>query len=174
GPLKIERDTSPAGPVTAQPQLTASGGSVFLSWQASVAGRTSLVFAERTETGWSPAKAVVSRRDLFSNWADLPSVMRMSTGALVAHWLKETDSAAEAYDLQIATSSDDGRTLSAPFSPHHDGTKSEHGFASLFEAPGGTLGLVWLDGRAKDVGLRSATFDRNWAQQSEDAVDTRV
>src|SRR5204863_7844813 len=38
GPLKIERDTSPAGPVTAQPQLTASGGGVILSWQASDAG----------------------------------------------------------------------------------------------------------------------------------------
>jgi len=175
GPLKIERDTSPAGPVTAQPQLTASGGGVILSWQASDAGDTALTFAERTDTGWSPAKTVVSRRDLFANWADVPSVMRMSTGALVAHWLKETDSAAEAYDLQIATSSDDGRTWSAPFSPHHDGTKSEHGFASLFEAPGGTLGLVWLDGRAqKEIGLRTATFDRNWEQRSEDAIDTRV
>ena len=99
----------------------------------------------------------------------------MSTGVLVAHWLKETDSAAEAYDLQIATSSDDGRTWSAPFSPHHDGTKSEHGFASLFEAPGGALGLVWLDGRAKkEIGLRTATFDRDWKQLSEDAIDTRV
>jgi anti-sigma regulatory factor (Ser/Thr protein kinase) len=175
GPLKIERDTSPAGPVTAQPQLTASGGSLVLSWQASVAGDTTLTFAERTDTGWSPAKTVVSRRDLYANWADLPSVMRLSTGVLVAHWLKETDSAAEAYDLQIATSSDDGRTWSAPFSPHHDGTKSEHGFASLFEAPGGLLGLVWLDGRSKkEVGLRTATFDRSWTQQSEDAVDTRV
>jgi Histidine kinase-, DNA gyrase B-, and HSP90-like ATPase len=175
GPLKIERDTSPAGPVTAQPQLTTSGGSLVLSWQASAAGDTTLMFAERTDTGWSPAKTVVSRRDLFANWADLPSVMRMSTGVLIAHWLKETDSAAEAYDLQIATSSDDGRTWSAPFSPHHDGTKSEHGFASLFEAPGGSLGLVWLDGRSKkEVGLRTATFDRSWTQQSEDAVDTRV
>ena len=75
GPLKIERDTSPAGPVTAQPQLTASGGGVILSWQASDAGDTALMFAERTDTGWSPAKTVVSRRDLFANWADLPSVM---------------------------------------------------------------------------------------------------
>ena len=175
GPLKIERDTSPAGPATAQPQLTASGGRVILSWQASNAGDTTLTFAERTDTGWSALKPVVSRRDLFTNWADLPSVMRMSTGVLVAHWLQETDSAAEAYDLRMATSSDDGRTWSAPFSPHHDGTKSEHGFASLFEAPGGSLGLVWLDGRSmKQIGLRTATFDRDWAQLSEDAVDTRV
>jgi anti-sigma regulatory factor (Ser/Thr protein kinase) len=175
GPLKIEHETSPAGPVTAQPQLTASGGSVILSWQASVAGDTTLTYAERTDTGWSAPKPVISRRDLFANWADLPSVMRLSTGVLVAHWLRETDSAAEAYDLMMATSKDGGTTWSAPFSPHHDGTKSEHGFASLFEAPGGMLGLVWLDGRSmKATGLRTATFDRDWAQMSEDAVDTRV
>jgi hypothetical protein len=175
GPLKIEKDRSPAGQASAQPRLTATGGNVVLSWLASVAGDTTLTFSERTDTGWSAPLPVVSKRDLFTNWADLPSVMRMSNGTLVAHWLKETDSAAEAYDLQLATSSDHGRTWSAPFSPHHDGTKSEHGFASLFEAPGGTLGLVWLDGRSKkEVGLRTATFDDHWMQRSEDAIDTRV
>ena len=35
-----------------------------------------------------------------------------------------------------------------PVSPHHDGTQTEHGFASLFQAPGAGLGMVWIDGRA--------------------------
>jgi anti-sigma regulatory factor (Ser/Thr protein kinase) len=175
GPLKIERDRSPAGPATAQPQLTAAAGSVVLSWLASVAGATTLTFSERTDTGWSAPLPVVSGRDLFTNWADLPSVMRMSNGDLVAHWMQDTDPAAEAYDLRLATSSDGGRTWSAPFSPHHDGTKSEHGFASLFEGPGGSFGLVWLDGRSmKETGLRTAMFDRDWTQLSEEAIDTRV
>jgi two-component system, OmpR family, phosphate regulon sensor histidine kinase PhoR len=175
GPLKIERDSSPAGPATAQPQLTAAGGSVVLSWLASVAGATTLTFSERRDAGWSAPLPVVSGRDLFANWADLPSVMRMSNGELVAHWMQDTDPAAEAYDLRLATSSDGGRSWSAPFSPHHDGTKSEHGFASLFEAPGGSLGLVWLDGRSmKETGLRTAMFDSDWTQLSEDAVDTHV
>ena len=175
GPLKIERDRSPAGPATAQPQLTAAGGSVVLSWLASVAGATTLTFAERTDTGWSTPLPVVSGRDLFANWADLPSVMRMSNGDLVAHWMQDTDPAAEAYDLRLATSSDGGRTWSAPFSPHHDGTKSEHGFASLFEAPGGSFGVVWLDGRSMtETGLRTAMFNNDWTQLSEEAIDTRV
>ena len=175
GPLKIERDRSPAGPATAQPQLTAAGGSVVLSWLASVAGATTLTFAERTDTGWSTPLPVVSGRDLFANWADLPSVMRMSNGDLVAHWMQDTDPAAEAYDLRLATSGDGGRTWSAPFSPHHDGTKSEHGFASLFEAPGGSFGVVWLDGRSmKETGLRTAMFNNDWTQLSEEAIDTRV
>jgi hypothetical protein len=165
GPLKIERDTSPAGPVTAQPQLTASGGGVILSWQASDAGDTALMFAERTDTGWSPAKTVVSRRDLFANWADLPSVMRMSTGrsgcslaegnGLGGRGLRPAESRRRAMN---------GRTWSAPFSPHHDGNEERTRLCiAVRRLPGGALGLVWLDGRAKkEIGLRTATFDRDW------------
>ena len=53
----------------------------------------------------------------------------------------------DAYDVRLAWSKDGGHTWSAPTSPHHDGTKTEHGFASLFQAPGAGLGVVWLDGR---------------------------
>ena len=31
--------------------------------------------------------------------------------------------------------------------PHHDKTRTQHGFVSMFEMPAGGLGLVWLDGR---------------------------
>ncbi len=174
-PLGVKEDASPAGPSSAEPQLTASGAGVILSWLENVNGDTTLRFSERTASGWSAPRAVVSKRSLLTNWADVPSVMRMSTGTLVAHWLQETDPAAEAYDLQMATSRDGGQTWSPPFSPHHDGTKSEHGFASLFEAPGAELGILWLDGRsAKETSLRAASFDREWTQLFEDAVDTRV
>jgi len=71
------------------------------------------------------------------------------------------------------------------FPPHHDGTRTEHGFASLFDTGGG-LGLIWLDGRSMtpgagpdddgtgDMSLRAAHFDRGWKQLSESAVDLRV
>ena len=36
--------------------------------------------------------------------------------------------------------------------PHSDGTKTEHGFASLIQMPGAGLGLAWLDGRAMKTG----------------------
>ena len=75
------------------------------------------------------------------------------------------------------------------FLPHSDGTKTEHGFASLFQMPGAGLGLVWLDGRAMtsghagaaarghgsgDMSLRFTSFDRNWTQAPEAALDLRV
>ena len=50
----------------------------------------------------------------------------------------------------VNRSTDDGRTWSAPISPHHDTAQTQHGFGSLFDLPGGGFGLVWLDGRGID------------------------
>ncbi len=59
-----------------------------------------------------------------------------------------------AYDVKLAFSKDGGRTWTPAVSPHTDGTQTEHGFASLFQAPGkgNGLGLVWLDGREMKSG----------------------
>src|SRR5437762_2253100 len=91
-----------------------------------------------------------------------------SDGALVAHWLQEDGPDPESYKLKLSWSHDRGRTWSAPMTPHHDTAQTQHGFASLFQAPGAGLGLVWLDGRAinpdaqdgaGNMALRAAIFD---------------
>jgi hypothetical protein len=90
-----------------------------------------------------------------------------------------------AYDVRIAFSRDRGRTWSASVTPHHDGTQTEHGFASLFPMPGQGLGVAWLDGRqmkagahegmgAGDMSLRNAMFGPDGNQASEMAIDDRV
>jgi hypothetical protein len=183
--LHLEPLVSPAGDATAQPQLTASKDSVILSWLENTSSQTALKFSERTASGWSDSRLVASGDDFFTNYADIPSVMRLADRTLVAHWMQMNGASASGYDLRLARSTDEGRTWSSPFSPHHDGTKMQHGFASLFETGAG-LGLIWLDGRAMkpgatpddegegDMGLRAAHFDRAWKQLSEDVVDTRV
>ena len=184
----IEPIASPAGPASAQPQLTASEHGLILSWLENAGSTTTFKFSQRTATGWSDPLPIVSGPDFFANFADLPSVVRLADRTLVAHWLKMsgTDPESEAYDVQLTRSTDDGRTWSPAFSPHHDGTKQEHGFASLFDVRGAGLGLIWLDGRAikppatpgedgvGDMSLRAAVYDRSWKQLSEDAVDLRV
>jgi hypothetical protein len=130
---------------------------------------------------------VASGDDWFVNWADVPSVIRLDDGTLVGHWLQKSGPGTYAYDVRLSYSTDDGATWAESFTPHHDGTQTEHGFASLFEMPGHGLGLVWLDGRqmnpgvegarAGDLGamtLRFASFDRAWAQTAESAIDVRV
>jgi len=182
-PLRIEPLTVGASEPSLAPQLTVTGDRALVSW-IETQGRTSLLkFAERTSSGWSEPRTAASGDDWFTSWADVPSVLRLNGGTLVAQWLQTTDEHLEAYDVRLAFSKDEGRTWSAPTSPHHDGTKTQHGFASLFQTPEGGLGLVWLDGRAVDpdpdkgkdnMSLRAATFDRDGKETSEAAVDERV
>ena len=117
------------------------------SWIERVGTTTSLKFAEQTASGWTTPITAASGPDWFLSYADIPSVMRMSDGTLVAQWLVNTEAFYEAYDLLLSYSTDDGSTWAPPFSPHHDGTTSMHGFASLVEMASGDLGVFWLDGR---------------------------
>jgi hypothetical protein len=87
----------------------------------------------------------------------------------------------EAYDIRLAYSKDEGKTWSAPFVPHHDKTRTQHGFVSLFEMPAGGLGLVWLDGRHQgkqpedaEMALYFASYDTAWKQTAEAAANARV
>lgn len=179
---------SPAAVATAQPQLNVQGERALLSWVERSGERATLKFADRATTGWSEARTVASGSDWFVNWADVPSVVRLADGSLAAHWLQKSAASTYAYDVRLAFSTDQGRTWRPPTSPHHDGTQTEHGFASLFQAPGAGLGLIWLDGRAMRemkpgepeemnhgaMSLRAAVFDRKGAQISETLVDDRV
>ena len=184
----VESIPSPAGRDAAQPQLAAEGDRLLVSWIERSGDRATLKFADRTTTGWSEPRTVVTGADFFVNWADVPSVVRLADGSLAAHWLQKSAASTYAYDVRLVFSVDDGRTWSAPASPHHDGTQSEHGFASLFQVPRAGLGLVWLDGRAMTemkpgdhegmsrgaMSVRGGVFDRNGVQLSETLVDDRV
>ena len=177
--------TSPAAPGSAQPQLTVSARGVLLSWIERSGDTAALKFAERTQDGWSAPRTVASGRDWFVNWADVPSVIRLADGSLYGHWLQKSGPDTYAYDVRLARSTDEGLTWTPSFTPHHDGTKTEHGFASLFQMPGAGLGLIWLDGRAMKPGhggdhgggamsVRGATYDRSGKQMAETVVDLRV
>ena len=184
--LAIQALANPAAPGSAQPQLTVSDRGVLLSWIERAGASAALKFAERTPTGWTGPRTVATGNDWFVNWADVPSVIRLGDGSIYGHWLQKSGPTTYAYDVRLARSTDDGRTFSPSFTPHHDGTQTEHGFASLFQMPGAGLGLVWLDGRAMrsgghdghggggDMSVRSALFDPSGKQVAESAVDLRV
>jgi hypothetical protein len=182
--VRVQSIASPARGVSAQPQLSTSSRGVLLSWIERSGETATLRFAERTAGGWTPATAVASGTDWFVNWADVPSVLRMSDGTLAAHWLQKSGSDTYAYDVRLSYSKDDGKTWAPSFLPHHDGTRAEHGFASLVEMPGAGLGVLWLDGRATkaghdgqgggDMSIRFAAYDTQWKQIADTAVDTRV
>jgi hypothetical protein len=184
-PLTMEPLELAASAGSAMPQLSVSGDRAIVSWVETTAAqnagtRATLKFAERTPAGWSAPQVVASGSDWFISAADVPSVVRVDERTLAAHWLRTTNERREAYDLLLAWSTDGGRTWTAPATPHHDGTTTQHGFASLFPMGGQRLGVVWLDGRATDdpsndnMSVRSAIFDRPDHQVSESLVDDRV
>ena len=169
---------------SSEPQLTSSSRGTILSWVESSGPAATLKFAERSGTTWSEPRTVATGKDWFLSDADVPVVQRLADGTLVAAWYQSTNVQLEAYDTWLAYSKDEGRTWSAPFKPYKDKTKTQHGFVSMFDQPGGGLGLVWLDARewelnqdAPDGGsvmMRSASFDPSWKQTSDQVVNLRV
>jgi hypothetical protein len=183
-PIAIEPVPLPAVGHTDSPHLTASSGGIILSWIEHRGGTAYLRFAERTPVGWSETRTVASGGNWFLSWVDVPSVIRLTSGALVANWYRATDPAAEAYDIRLSYSTDAGRTWATPFGPHSDRTVTQHGFVSMVAMPDGSLGLIWLDGRdqATDNGIPASGamnlyyghFGADWTQTAEQPIDARV
>lgn len=184
----VVRVSTPAATDSAQPQLSTSDRGIILSWVERNGDRATLKYSEWTAAGWSASRVVASGTDWFVNWADVPSVVRLANGTLVSHWLQKSGPETYAYDVRLSYSTDEGRTWSPSFMPHSDTSKTEHGFASLFQVPGAGLGVVWLDGRAMAaasgrgehasgggaMSVRFAMFDGDWKQLAETPVDLRV
>jgi hypothetical protein len=152
----VETLKPPSEKDVAAPQITVGGGKMLLSWLERRGEKTTLKFAERTPAGWSEPGVVLESEHLMVNFADVPSVRALPDGSLVAHWLAMSGADHGAYDLEIASSRDNGRTWSAPATPYRKGGKAQHGFASFFSV-GKDVGLAWLDGPEGAMTLRAAT-----------------
>lgn len=190
--LSLTPASLPAAAGASEPQLTVSPRGVLASWVEPQGAGALLRFSERTSGTWTPARTAASGSDWFLSWADVPSVLRMRDGTLVAQWLETIDITIEAYAVKLASSKDDGRSWSRAVTPYDDRTRTQHGFVSLFEwpdsgagagAPRG-LGLVWLDGRDQELNtsdpaggsmaLLSTSFDSRFTRGPERPVNARV
>ena len=181
--LTIQPIAPPGQGTSMQPQLTASERGVVLSWLEQKDAAATLKFSELTSDAWAPGKTIASSEKWFISDADVPTVMRMTDGTLVAATYPLIDYQLEAYDLRLSYSKDEGKTWSRPIAPYRDKTKTQHGFASLFEMPDKSLGVVWLDGRDMDpakpkedgaMNVYFASFDSAWKQTAESSINARV
>ena len=188
--LVIEPSESPTNGDSREPELSATpDGRIILSWVEKVGERRyALRTAVRDTKGWSEAQTVAQGENWFVNWADFPSVIALQDGSLAAHWLVKNGSGAYAYNVNIARSTDGGKTWSKPIVPHTDNTQTEHGFVSLIPLPDGRLGAIWLDGRnmqdkketdghtpsAESMTLRYAALNADGKLSDEVLLDERV
>ena len=178
---------SPAG--AAQPDLIATDSGLLLSWISPDADGHALRFARFADGQWSAPQTIARGDDWFVNWADTPHLAATADGALWAHWLQQSADAPYAYDVVLVRSGDDGASWSEPLRVNDDGTPTEHGFVSLWQASADSLGIAWLDGRetaaasghgAHDahaghgggtMTLRAARFDASLERSGESKLD---
>jgi hypothetical protein len=177
--------SAPAGLESTGPRLSSGpDNSLILSWMEPDEVNTSLRFASYVNGQWGAAQTVISKAPLFVNWADLPSVVPVGDGRLVAHWLIRRPDNVHSYDIMLSHSMDGGHTWSDTNTPHKDNTATEHGFVSIFSSAN-TAGLLWLDGRKMvnertdnptntGMTLRAASLGSDLISYDEQLVDDLV
>jgi len=177
-----ERLPVPAGEQAEGPRLTGgSGRPLILSWMEPDDSGTTLWYSTFRDDGWNPPRAVVTGKNMFVNWADLPSVSALGNDHWVAHWLEMAGTLTYSYHVVIAQSFDAGRSWSEAVKPHTDGTPTEHGFVSIYPYED-KVGAIWLDGRktggehggdphSSGMTLRSAVIDAANALHEEQEID---
>lgn len=170
---------------TAGPRLsTGTDGTIVLSWMEADDTGTTLWYSTLADEGWQPRQSVVSGKNMFVNWADLPSVVPMSDKHWAAHWLEMAGALTYSYHVVISQSFDGGVTWSEPIKPHTDDTPTEHGFVSM-SPQGGNVSAIWLDGRKtgnEDSGdptksgmtLRGAVIDAHGDLHDEQLIDELI
>jgi hypothetical protein len=188
--IVVQELETPAAADSGEAHLTPTGdGRVLLSWIEREGERGhALRYAARGQgQPWSAATTVARGTDWFVNWADFPSLAPLPDGTLYAHWLAKSGPDPYSYDVRVARSVDGGAHWSGAVAPHRDGTRTEHGFASLTPWSSKEMGIVWLDGRNSGgrghdghgagqaaMSLMHTTIDRDGLLGAETLLDGRV
>ena len=170
-PMAVRTDGQSLGPRLAQNSSTTT-----LSWMERAEKGATLKFARYQDGKWRDITAVTRDERMFVNWADKPAVTPLGGASFLAHWLRYSADGRYSYDVMLSQSTDDGESWGEPFSPHDDGTPTEHGFVSLYPDDDDT-GLIWLDGRnTPDAGmsLRTANIGKDGTVSNAAELDDLV
>ena len=164
--LSLERIKTPSGGGSLAPNLCSFGNHFAFSWiESERNGEASVRVASWNGKAFGTARNVATSKQMFANWADIPSVIEAPSGDVYAHWLERISSKTYAYGIRITRSTDRGKTWKTMGWLHDDVSPTQHGFVS-FAPEGKHIRAFWLDGRAmaKESGkmmLRTAILDGN-------------
>ena len=164
--LPFEIVKTPAVEGSLAPNLCPFGDHFVLSWIERDGNRSAgMRVASWNGKTFDKARTVATSKQMFVNWADIPSVIQAPSGDLYAHWLDRISSKSYAYGIRVSRSTDRGKSWKQMGWLHDDESPTEHGFVS-FVPEGKLVRAFWLDGRAmaKKGGkmmLRTAVLDGN-------------
>jgi len=182
---QVSEISSPAGPESGEPFLSATSDRLLMSWLEATDGGHELRFSELGTDGFGEIRTIVQGDRFFVNWADFPSLTVTEDGQLWAHWLQRGPGGGYDYGVRVARSDDGGVSWSEPWSPHDDTSATEHGFVSTVAMESGGVGFVWLDGRAyaegadgspatQEMSLRFRQMSAAGVPGQEMVIDARV
>jgi hypothetical protein len=137
----------PAGPEAGMYSLANDGAKgALVSWLEPSSRGRALKFASYDGRAWSAPRTIVEGEDLFSNWADHPSVTRLADGRLAAQWPvinRPAPKGSYNNSMRIAVSRDHGASWQEVFADGKDNVHSYSGFVSLLPGARG-LRAVYL------------------------------
>ena len=139
--LKVEPAANPAGAESSQVNWSVTqDGNLLMSWVESDV----LKYAVRKGGQWSEARTIAAKRKFFHHPAELPEVVAMPGGSLLAHWIEAPKTESEA-EFIYAASSRDGVKWTVPVMEHRDKSDVEHGLASMIASGDKEASIFWLE-----------------------------
>src|SRR6185437_8597838 len=109
----------------------AADGSALFSWvEPSKGGGYTLRYAVRRGAAWSEARTVASGRPFWRHPAEVPGMVSLSDGTLLAHWVEKGKESSEEETIYVS-SSRDGLHWTTPLIAHHDHSPVQHGLVSI-------------------------------------------
>lgn len=178
GVFAFEIVKTPTNKNSLAPNLCSFGNHFALSWiERNKDGEARLQMATWNGSEFDEIRLIAKSKEMFANWADIPSLVKAPSGDLYAHWLNRIGNETYAYGIQIERSIDHGKSWQSLGWLHNDTSATEHGFVSLIPEDR-HVRAFWLDGRQmkKTTGkmmLRTAILDGNKIK-SEHMVDDDV
>lgn len=154
-PLSLDPATTDLTlPNVLAPNLTTlANGDVLLTVLRKTDAGHQLVFTP--VDGGAEPRVIVEGSDFFANWADVPGLVEVGEGSLMAHWLEDSGPETYDYGIRLARSTDAGATWTPLGWLNDDAWEAaegeviagEHGFVSWIAERDGARAF-WLDGRA--------------------------
>jgi hypothetical protein len=178
--LKSVPAPNPAPSGSIQPNWgLAADGSALLSWvEPSKDDTYTLRYAARHGSAWGEARTIASGRNIWRHPAELPGLISLADGTLLAHWV-EKGSGKDSSDAEFVfvSSSHDGTHWTPPAMAHHDHAMVQHGLASMVASGPREASLLWLwapKGEDAPVTLMRTVVDAEGKEVKEEPLDTDV